>query len=284
MNKIIELFGFSADQTNRDWTSIVQNERCPFLDRKCYKVRKSTPDISIGTCTVRYGKNDYPVVICPARLMERSQVFIDCLHLFTKHEPGNQFHLISEVYVPGGKVDFFLISARNGKVYDFIGIELQTLDTTGTVWPERQRLLNGLNVERRDKEEESPKRFGLNWKMTSKTILVQMHHKADIFEHFNKKLVLIVQDKLLNYMEREFNFEHLNIPATIGNSIHFHIYRVEQDIDSHRIALTRRLSTDSDGIRKCLGLRPASRPDFDRVISALERRISSETLFTPVWA
>ena len=26
-------------------------------------------------------------------------------------------------------------------VKDFVGIELQTLDSTGTVWPERQRLL-----------------------------------------------------------------------------------------------------------------------------------------------
>ena len=107
VNKVLELFGFSADQKDRDWKNIVRKQRCPFLDRKCYKVRKSTPNISIGTCTVKYGKNDYPIVICPARMTERSQVFIDCLHLFTKHEPGNQFHLVSEVYVPGGKVDFF---------------------------------------------------------------------------------------------------------------------------------------------------------------------------------
>ena len=36
-----------------------------------------------------------------------------------------------------------------------MGIELQTLDTTGTVWPERQRLLKELGVSRGDDGEEA---------------------------------------------------------------------------------------------------------------------------------
>jgi len=60
------------------------------------------------------------------------------------HEPGNELHIVSEVSIPGGSVDYFLVSAKDGKVKDFVGIELQTLDTTGTVWPERQRLLKKL--------------------------------------------------------------------------------------------------------------------------------------------
>ena len=49
------------------------------------------------------------------------------------HEPGNELHTVPEVSVPGGSVDYFLASVRDGKVKDFVGIELQTLDTTGTV-------------------------------------------------------------------------------------------------------------------------------------------------------
>ncbi|MBR1866437.1 MAG: hypothetical protein IJ801_08015 [Lachnospiraceae bacterium] len=39
---------------------------------------------------------------------------------------------------------------------NFTGIELQTMDTTGTVWPERQRLLNehGFPVDRVDSKTE----------------------------------------------------------------------------------------------------------------------------------
>ena len=123
--------------------------------------------------------------------LERRQIFTDCFHLLTTHDPGNELHIIPEVSVPGGSVDYFLVSSKDGKVKDFVGIELQTLDTTGTVWPERQRLLRKLGVPRKDVVEESDKPYGMNWKMTAKTILVQMHHKIQTFEHVHKKLVLV---------------------------------------------------------------------------------------------
>lgn len=141
MSNLIELFGQSTADTTQDWQSIAARQWCPYLDRKCIKVRKSQPEVSIGSCSVLYGKGQRQIVICPNRLLERRQVFTDCLHLLTLHEPGNELHIVPEVSVPGGSVDFFLVSARNGRVKDFVGIELQTLDTTGTVWPARQKLL-----------------------------------------------------------------------------------------------------------------------------------------------
>ncbi|MGV2391062.1 MAG UNVERIFIED_CONTAM: hypothetical protein LVR29_31535 [Microcystis novacekii LVE1205-3] len=86
----------------------------------------------------------------------------------TSHEPGNELHIVSEVSIPGGSVDYFLVSAKDDKVKDFVGIELQTLDTTGTVRPERQRLLKELGIPRSDDSEDSKKSFGMNWKNDSK--------------------------------------------------------------------------------------------------------------------
>jgi len=71
------------------------------------------------------------------------------LHLLTSHAPGNELHLVPEVSIPGGSVDYVLISTDcNRKVKDFVGIELQTMDTTGSVWYERQLALKevGLRV------------------------------------------------------------------------------------------------------------------------------------------
>lgn len=53
-----------------------------------------------------HGKANKPIMICPRRLLERRQVFTDCLHLLTTHEPGNELHVVPEVTVPGGSVDF----------------------------------------------------------------------------------------------------------------------------------------------------------------------------------
>lgn len=281
MSKLAELFGHST-QTKQMWPAIVAAQQCPFRGRKCYKVRKSEPEISIGSCAVCYGPNDAPVIICPARLLERKQLFVDCLHLLTVHEPGNQLHIIPEVSIPGGSVDFFLVSARDGKVKDFVGIELQTLDTTGTVWPERQRFLEEVGVLRSGDGAYDSRSFGINWKMTAKTILVQMHHKVTTFEHVNKKIVLVVQDSLLAYMHREFNFGHLHQPAVQGDSMHLHSYRLDKNPQlEYTMNLAARLSTDSEGIATCLGLQAEARVELQMILEVLESKLSLDNRFSP---
>lgn len=279
-NKITELFGHAANiHSSLNWAEIVARQQCPYLGRKCWKIRKSEPQTSIGTCTVRYGGPDESVIICPTRLLERQQVFTDCLHLLTLHEPGNELHIVGEISIPGGSVDFFLVSAKNRKVMDFVGIEFQTLDTTGTVWPERQRFLAlaGLNAPKEDVE--NPKTFGMNWKMTAKTILVQLHHKIQTFEHINKHLVLVVQDRLIDYMRREFSFGHLEIPARLGDPMHIHAYGLTpQDIDLH-LVLRERFSTDTAGIATCLGLQASANVELVMIIQILESKISDKTVF-----
>lgn len=282
MSKIVELFGISTERKQENWNQIVREQLCPFLEKKCYKVRKSDPNTSIGTCTVFYGKPAEPIVICPTRLTQRRQIFTDCLHLLTTHQPGNELHIVSEVSIPGGSVDYFLVSARYGKVKDFVGIEIQALDTTGTVWPERQRFLSEIGIPRSDDAENSDKRYGMNWKMTAKTILVQMHHKIDTFEHVNKKLVLVVQDRLLEYMAKEFNFSHLKNPAVLGDSMHFHAYRIARQHDgSFKLDMQSRLSTDAGGIATCLGLQAEARVELVQILEALQAKISPATLFVP---
>ena len=283
MNRVLELFGSSAEQHNEDWKDIVDSQQCPFLGKKCYKVRKSDPDVSIGTCTVLYGTPPEPLLICPARLTDRRQIFADCLHLLTLHEPGNELHIVQEVQIPGGSVDYFLVSAKNEKVKDFVGVEVQTLDTTGTVWPARQRLLAELEIPRYDDAEDSAKSYGINWKMTAKTILVQMHHKIRTFENVNRKLVLVLQDKLLEYMTKEFNFSHLRNPASIGDAMHIHAYGLENQGEGQwRLTLNSRASTDVEGVSACLGLQAEAKLEMKQIVRVLQKKISKKTLFAPV--
>ena len=283
MSAVVELFGRSSVESQEDWNKIVEEQKCPFLGKRCYKVRKSDPNTSIGSCTVLYGRAREPILICPTRLIERRQIFTDCLHLLTTHEPGNELHIVSEVSVPGGSVDYFLVSVQEERVKDFVGIELQTLDTTGTVWPERQRLLKELGVTRNDDSETSTKPFGMNWKMTAKTILVQMHHKIQTFEHLSKRLVLVTQDRLLEYMTREFIFGHLKNPALIGHSMHLHAYKMEpKDGKSYKLVLKSRLSTDAEGVATCLGLQSEARVELEEIVRALQAKIGPSTLFMPV--
>jgi hypothetical protein len=81
--------------------------------------------------------------------------------------------LLPEVSIPGGSVDYFLVSVHNDKVMDFVSIELQKLDITGSLWSERASLLlsKGLYIDKSD--------------LSAKTILVQMHHKIHTFEYLD---------------------------------------------------------------------------------------------------
>ncbi len=175
MSKVVDLFGVDvAASRGVDWERLLADQQCPFIEKKCHKVRKSQPEISIGICAVSHGRESVPIIICPNRFLERRQIFVDCLHLLKAHSPGQELHVVPEVGVPGGSVDFLLASTLDGRVRDFVGIEIQALDTTGTVWPERQRLLRDLGFDVEDADIHSDKLYGMNWKMTAKTLLVQL--------------------------------------------------------------------------------------------------------------
>ncbi len=95
MTRILELYGISTD-ARQDWPRIIAAQECPFLNRKCLKTRKSEASETIGSCTVAAGKLLSPTVICPFRLLERQQIFTDCIHLLTLHQPGNELHIVPE--------------------------------------------------------------------------------------------------------------------------------------------------------------------------------------------
>ena len=281
MKQVLELYGFHAFNKDAGWERIVDLQVCPFTDRKCTKIRKTQPEITIGTCTVSYGSENKKVMICPNRLLERKKIFLDCIHLLTLHEPGNEFHVVPEIAIPGGSIDFFLVSTRHGKVVDFVAIELQTLDTTGTVWPARQKVLRekGLQVEN---DAEDKRSYGMNWKMTAKTILIQLNHKIQTLESLNKHLVLVIQNHLLDYMQREFRFSHIG-DARLGDSAHFHVYSLEERLpESLQLNLMSRLSTNADGIIACLGLQADPNIELAQLIGRLESKLSSDTLLNIV--
>jgi hypothetical protein len=276
--KIAELYGLPTSQTT-NWKTVVTGQHCPFLDRKCLKNRKSQAELTIGTCTMNYGRQLQPVMICPFRLLERSQIFTDCVHLLKLHEPGNELRIVPELAVPGGSIDYCLVSIRDGKPRDFVGIELQTLDTTGTVWPERQRFLREHKVPVKSTDTTSEKSFGMNWKMTEKTILVQLNHKIATFEHLSKHLVLVLQDCLLDDMRGKFLFSHIQ-GVRDGDAMHFHAYELRQGATGFALKLKERISTDSAGIAQCLGLQADSRVELRAILEQIESKLPQSTLLT----
>lgn len=276
LKAILEIFGRStAYDMEVDWSALKQSQECPFVAKQCFKVRKSSPDVSIGTCTVGAGSSATPLVICPNRFLERRQVFVDCLHLLTLHVPGNVLYVVPEFSIPGGSVDYMLVSAWEGSAVDFVGIEFQALDTTGSVWPRRQAALAELGLTVAVPE---PKPFGINWKMTAKTILMQLHHKTATFEAVNRHLVCVLQDSLLSYFDREFEFDHVE-KALPSNALHFHSYKYTPGpSDSATLSLSSQRSTSDAGLARCLRHRAQSPVVRSQLLSQLSSRLLPENV------
>lgn len=98
----------------------------------------------------------------------------------------------------------------------------------------------------------------------------------------NKHLVLVLQDRLLDYMERNFAFGHLRRRASVGDAMHIHAYAVEKRADSpYRLKLQERLSTDAEGIAAGLGLHANARVEMSRIEAILLKKIGPSTLFSP---
>lgn len=205
---------------------------CPFRGRRCIKVRKSNPEQTIGACVV--GFQGDAILTCPYRMTDRGTIFVNAARLLSEdaQERGRVIRVVPEVTMPGGSIDYFVVAFDNlRQVIDFVGLEIQTLDTTGSsgIWQCREDLAAGRPLA-------TSYSYGMNWKMTAKTILMQILHKAGTFELLGKKLVLAIQYEFFDYLRRNFRFEHVR-PADNADPVHFHVYHVGRRPDS-RLQLT----------------------------------------------
>ncbi|GAB4284029.1 MAG: hypothetical protein Fur0025_14520 [Oscillatoriaceae cyanobacterium] len=140
MKHPLEFYGFSTNELGKEnWGHILAEQNCPFISSKCVKQRKSNPEETIGACMVGY--QDKPLIICPKRFLENHQIFVDALRLLASPK-NTQYFILPEMAMPGGSIDYFLVAWRDGEVIDYLGLEIQGLDTTGTggIWQARQDL------------------------------------------------------------------------------------------------------------------------------------------------
>jgi len=234
----------------------IRSQHCPYLGTRCDKSRKGDRTQTIGSCSVDYQGGS--LIVCPHRLLENDQVFLNAVPLL---RPRCRYVVVPEIAMPGGSVDFFVVAMDGSSIVDYVGLETQALDTTGTggVWDARNDLLAGKLAKTYG--------YGINWKMSAKTILMQMHHKGPSFSVLRRKLVLAVQTEFFKYIGKEFRSKHVR-SAMPTDPVHFHLYDFVSIDGGRRIVLTDRKSTDVAGIEEMLKL--GERPEITEA-EVLER-------------
>lgn len=189
---IVEIFGFPADNDSDDAKEARRRYWCPFLDARCIKSGHDVP-IPLGTCSVvsSYG----PVVTCPKRFHGDDYGLIRSV-ASTLLGTQSQTVLLPEIgTTPSSTFDW--IAARHdgaGNVQDYHGIEVQSIDITGSVRPFFEAFMQG--------EDPSSIRhsYGINWANVFKREMPQFLAKAAILSSYGKQLAVVVQDQLLDYI------------------------------------------------------------------------------------
>jgi hypothetical protein len=264
-NRPLEFYGKLVNETN-DKKYDFEDDACPFIGKKCVKTRKSNKDQSIGSCIVKYSGSS--LIICPHRFLSNYTIFHDSIRYLKSKQ---KIFAVPEIKTSGGNIDYFIISKSNGKIIDYCGLEIQSLDTTssGDIWSAREDFLSG-KFSRNYK-------YGINWKMSAKTILIQLHHKGTFFQEHGKKLILVIQKEFYDYLSREFDTSKLH-KAKDKDSIQFHIYDCKLKHEAYDFSLLSRKSTDVNGIEYMLKLGKNSEILESKVLEKIQTKLSTSSV------
>jgi hypothetical protein len=274
-----EYFGYPYT----DKSDIAQRARarqyCPFLKGECKKPRKSEPEIKVGVCSVGYKgflKEFTPIVICPHRF--NSDHIFDTIedNYFGDISSGYRIAWAPEVSVGvGGSIDYVAVKMKKfgglASLEDFVCVEFQAAGTTGTPWEAVQdyRRTGKFNKENYD--------YGINWANEfAKTMMQQVYKKAQIIEYWNKKIIFIVQDAGFRYLKTYYDTSGLR-KLRDTDSIHFYTFKMKwnKESASWRLKLDRKLSTNTEGIRKILAGAPEVKfPTISEFIRNIEKKLT----------
>lgn len=197
-NTLAEIFGHSPDDSSSDARLLWKTGVCPFTATTCSKINHSS-GIIYGTCTAKTG--DRTVIICPNRLYANKY---DCIRKVSEDAFGkipmlmfkeyweNRAKLSSqEVVVALGQnsgreirlgtklsMDWVLARVKGGKLMEYVGIEVQSIDITGNYrdnWHyfSEQKFLSKRNV--------PPSENGYNWANVHKRLIPQIIRKGLIY-------------------------------------------------------------------------------------------------------
>lgn len=263
---IVEVFGFPPDNESDAAKRCRQSYWCPFLDARCTKGGHGVPT-PLGTCSVLspYG----PIVTCPNR-------FYGSGHALVVGVASRLLNTESDVVIvpeiglaPSSTFDWVAVRHDGaGGIMDYHGIEVQSIDITGSVRPYFEAFMQGKDTSA------IRHRYGINWANVFKRGMPQFLAKAAILASYGKKLGVVVQDQLLDYINERsdrMSIEPEPLPH-LANVVFFSFCLVHDgSTNQYNWELDRRLPTSSRRLETAFiaGLlgRVPRQDDFERAIS-----------------
>jgi hypothetical protein len=262
----LELYGYPLSNTKAIKEQRNQDHTCPFLKEKCKKTSHALEDAVLAVCAVI--KAGRPIITCPWRFYENDLQIIKNVgnHLLQSKE--GKIILLPNINIKNvGNVDWFALRIERGNIKDLIGIEIQAIDITGTVRPAYERFIDG-------KEAIGGDKFGINYKNVSKRLLPQLLEKGRCFKFWKKKLAVIVQDTLLDDLEKRIGISP--IPQAAADILFFSQRLIIRD-EQNQLELDRIIGMSHETL--LTHVMYSELPSFEEVKEKLQERISDTNPF-----
>lgn len=245
--------------------------QCPFINSTCIKLghRLEGP---YPVCTLhrrRARKTLELVCVCPKRFFEADLINDVIEHCWVGDPPRNP-QLAHEIKMAGfGKVDFVIadIDPQTGAVGNFVSVELQAVDITGSVEGAYTAIIN------REPIVTEPVSSGFNWANVRKRFVSQLITKGFYHHHWQSRIVAVLQTALYNQIREYSPFAETPLAAS---NIVFMLYdyrlNTNAGTDAYNLVLDRVVGTTHSNLMtgSIYQLIPDRNKFCDRIIANLK--------------
>jgi len=250
--------------------------RCPFISSRCMKRSQGSKEpypicsiwrvephkdrkiqlASVEPCTPKREL----ICICPKRFFTENLID-DIIKYCWEGEPPDNPRFVHEVKMGlFGNVDLVIADIDNeNRVKQFVSVELQAIDITGSYFRAYKALINSEMLEEKVK-------FGFNFANVYKRFITQLIAKGYYHHHWNTKIIAVVQDVLLKDLIRRTNFPTISLRQA---NIIFLSYKFVMDVSSgrHNLIVSDVVGTQHTNLKDAvLYQKPPSRDAFCRAI------------------
>ena len=248
---------------------------CPFINSQCTK-RSQKISGPYPICSIFHGKekNRKLMCVCPKRFYQTDfkQKIIDVC--WPGEHPQNPI-IVHEVKMENfGNVDFVIADIDNEEkhVKQFISVELQAVDITGSVEPAYQAIINCEQTMVKDFS------YGINWENVRKRYITQLINKGFFHHHWQSKIIAVIQLALYKNLREKIKFDELD-PKSDTSNIVFILYDFEkiENSDSYYYDITYKKAigtSHSSLMNAAIYKTPPSKEKFEkRILSVLHKKI-----------
>ncbi len=202
---------------------------CPFIQSRCPKRTIQLPAEPYPVCSLwRKGDgegeptNDL-IFVCPKRFYAVDFLTEVIAHCWPGDKPKNPM-VAPEVKMAGfGNVDFVIADVKDdGEVEQFLSVELQAIDITGSAFRAYQAIRAGQDLEKRPT-------YGFNWDNVYKRYVTQLIRKGYFHHHWKSKIVAVIPEQVYQYITGRADFIRSPDVKNAQVNIIFMTYRLEHD-------------------------------------------------------